>query len=112
MDEAKAAWYFVSMLEGHRMLGEVEWHEYQQSVQRMSAYTLQFAPWHLYEAARHFDLYTMLHDDEFVSRSGEAELSHLPDQVRFWAYGSRRVSRSSVTGIYQAPGDWFTIMEQ
>jgi hypothetical protein len=111
-DEAKAGPYFVSVLEGHRMLAEVGWQQYEQGVQRMSAYALTYSPWHLYEVARYSDLYAMLHDDEFVSRSPEAELGHLPDHVRLWAYGNRHVSRNSILGIYQPPGDWFTIEEQ
>lgn len=111
-DEGKAGVYFVSVTEGHRMLADLSWREYRQGIQRMSAYTLRFAPWHLYEAARHCDLYTMLHDEEFVTQSGDAELGHLPDHVRCWAHGNRKVGWNSILGIYQPPGNWFTITEQ
>ncbi len=46
-DEAKAGPFFVSVLEGHRMLAEFGWQEYERGVQGMSRYFCVHLPFHL-----------------------------------------------------------------
>lgn len=118
-DESKAGPYFVSTKAGHRMLAEFGWANYERGIQEMSAYNLKCLPWHLHDAGMLNELYSLLHEEAFISRSHSFEscdpLDHLPEVVRAWAYGSRgsvRVAAVAATGVLQPPGSWFTILER
>jgi hypothetical protein len=115
----KAGAYFVSVKEGHRLLANYGWQEYENGVHQMSLYALKFTPWHLYEISEFSKLYAMLHEECFISmiesRCGIRHLLHLPDHIRKWSCGNRmtqpRGPYQTADAIVQSPGDWFIIDE-
>ena len=118
-DEAKAGMYFVSEMEGHRMLADYGWQRYCESSHSMSRYALKNTPCHLYEAKRYLDLYKVLHDSVYVAAAKIFDifdpLDYLPEHVRSWAYGchgSVRGAGTARTGVLLEPGHWFAILEQ
>lgn len=118
-EESKAGPYFVSAKAGHGMLAEFGWANCERGIQKMSAYNLKCLPWNLHETGMLNELYSLLHDEAFISGSHSFEscdpLDHLPEAVRVWAYGSRgsvRVAGVAATGVLQPPGSWFTILER
>lgn len=57
MDEKKAGMYFVSVIEGHRMLAEYGWQEYnRRGPAHMTQYVLKYAPRHIYDVEKYFEL--------------------------------------------------------
>lgn len=66
-DERKAGSYFVSALEGHRMLANAFWKEYQRDPTSMSVFSMRHLSVHLYQAARFDDLYSLLRDPRFTA---------------------------------------------
>jgi hypothetical protein len=117
-EEVKAGVYFVSVIEGHRMLADLCWREFEEGVQRMSGYNLKYGPWHLWDTSRHGQLYAVLHHEAVIASSrafeGRVPLDHLPGHVRCWANGTKgtvRVAGPFAEGVLQTPGDWFTILE-
>jgi hypothetical protein len=68
-DEAKAGAYFVSVLEGHRLLAEFGWHEFNQRTNRMLPYLLTYLPHHLIRATDRARLLALLSDQWFWENS-------------------------------------------
>lgn len=65
-DKAKAGSYFVSVMEGHRMLAEYGWRNYQENARTMSPYLIAHLESHLTWAARHDQLVIILRDPQFL----------------------------------------------
>jgi WD40 repeat protein len=65
-DEAKAGAYFVSVLEGHRLLSACGWRDYEAGPQKMPEYFLLHLPAHLLQLQMSQELGTLLGDLDFV----------------------------------------------
>jgi hypothetical protein len=118
-DEEKAGVYFVSEMEGHRILAHDGWRDYEGGTETMPIYHLKCLPCHLYETGEHENLFSLLHDERFIAHSRGCEnfdpLDHLPEHIRSWAYGAHgsvRVAGVAATGVLQPPGSWFTVLER
>lgn len=111
-DETKAGVYFVSEMEGHRMLGDLGWLEYKQNVNKMSSYTLVQTPCHLYFAKFYSKLFALLHDQKYINDFGLGAVGRAwnkwPDEVLNWGQMNLAIAK----GGYSPPGRWFTITDQ
>ena len=68
-DEAKGGPYFVSVQEGHRMLAEFGWRQYEQGVGSMSPYSLRHLPRHLVEACLWDAAERVFSDPKFIDEN-------------------------------------------
>jgi hypothetical protein len=111
-DEAKAGIYFVSVMEGHRMLADYCWKEYEQGIQRMSEYALRFTPWHLYDASQISKVYEIFNDHNFLANNGQGASGWAwrdwPLEVLNWGPMNFALIKSE----YTQPGSWFTITDR
>jgi hypothetical protein len=104
-DEAKAGSYFVSVMEGHRMLAEYFWREYRQRIRAMSPYTLRNMPEHLYEAKNFDQLYELLHNPYIICHG-------LSTRLKSWAldyYPNQPLETCDVAAwgfVNTEPGIW------
>lgn len=68
-DETKAGVYFVSMIEGHRMLAQFGWNQYlNYETNKISLYVLYHLPYHLVAVKRWNEICTLLCDIRFTDR--------------------------------------------
>jgi len=65
-DESKAADYYASLLDGHAILADAGWGEYQSDAAAMSSYALRHLTAHLVEAERWEEVCNLLCDLRFV----------------------------------------------
>jgi hypothetical protein len=75
-DQAKAAMYFVSVKEGHRLLADYGWKEFERGVSEMSLYSVRHLPSHLVACERNVDLENLLLAPEFGKRKCDLGLIH------------------------------------
>jgi len=73
-DHERAGDYFVSETEGHRLLADGCWEEYQRGVETLGAYSLRHLPAHLIEAERWDEVKTLLTDIFFLEAKTKAGL--------------------------------------
>jgi len=81
-DESKAGPYFVSVLEGHRMLAAVGWEEYTRKT--ITGYLCFNLPIHLHQVRDFERLYLLLRDSSYSSVLGYTGYVALPASVRLW----------------------------
>jgi hypothetical protein len=106
-DEAKAWVYFVSVMEGHRMLAELGWNLFQVKNELIDNYTLQYLPEHLYFAHKYQNLYELIHNQKYLTIIDELNFSYkIPLQVRLWGDQQLKVILDDMGG---APGFWFAV---
>jgi hypothetical protein len=66
IDEDKVGRYYVSTAEGHRLLADAFWADYQRALPEMSAYALRHLPGHLQESRQWPTLSDLLCSKEFI----------------------------------------------
>ena len=100
-DETKAGVYFVSEMEGHRMLAEFGWREYELGI--ISGYLLYNFVAHLHKIKQFNRVYLVLHDIQYISALGVARYRRLPPAVRLWVPDELKINLDDEHG---KPGDW------
>jgi len=98
-------------MEGHRMLAEFGWHEYEYGVSQMSSYTLRQMPCHFWLAGQFVHLYAMLHDVDYLAELDDEPLGcwkEWPQEILNWGALNQR---SVAYGSYSQPGWWFEITD-
>lgn len=103
-DEAKAGPYFVSRMEGHRMLTALGWEEYKRRTLR--GYLFSNLPTHLYQVRDFARLYLILRDGSYTSVLGYAGYVALPASVRLWAPDELKAGHRDEHG---RPGSCFIV---
>lgn len=112
VNEAKAGPYFVSKFEGHRLLADLGWREYEEGLEQMSSYSLRQTPCHLYASEQFIQLYAILHDPTYLTDFGHGAAAwawkEWPDEVLNWGPKNQAIAK----GGYSPPGYWFTISDE
>jgi hypothetical protein len=121
-DEAKAGVYFVSVLEGHRILGELGFREYNHDVQQMSQYTLKYTPWHLFDSGQIEQVRNILADRKYIDVDSNFDVLLAqrpskwvwlvwPDEVLRLGPVALAMHKALINGVYTPPGRWFSITD-
>ena len=83
-DEAKAGAYFVSVMEGHRMLCDLGWELYRGASLTLFSYLVRNIPTHLYESRSFERLYLIFRDTAYTTALGHGDILALSMSVRLW----------------------------
>lgn len=87
-DEVKAGSYYVSAMEGHRMLADDGWGQYQLSHAHLSNFHARNLPVHLFRSRQFERLYKIFRDPLYLDTIKVDDYVAFPANVRLWA--SRR----------------------
>jgi hypothetical protein len=82
-DDGKAGPYFVSVMEGHRMLADYGWIEYQRGFEVVSQFISSSLPRHLAASSRWPELQCILTDTRVPLRPAWIEVNNFPDTWDF-----------------------------
>ncbi len=119
IDKEKSGVFYVSISEGHKVIANFGWHDYENDFISSNYYNLLYTPFHLYSSSEYNKLFKILHDENYLKKLTELYgieyLEHLPDVVRKWSFGNKltkpKGAYQTALAILQAPGDWYTITE-
>ncbi len=121
-DETKAGAYFVSSLEGHRILGNLGFLEYSHDVQQMSEYALKYTPWHLFDSGQQEQARKILTDRKYIDVDSNYDVLlaqkpskwvwlNWPDEVLRLGPMALAMHKALINGVFTPPGRWFTITD-
>jgi len=100
-DDTKVGSYFVSEMEGHRMLADLGWIEYEKG--KLYGYLLSNFVIHLHQIKQFNRVYLVLCDIQYISSLGVTRYRRLPPAVRLWVPDELKVNLDDEHGN---PGDW------
>ena len=100
-DEKKAVRYFVSVMEGHRMLADLGWSHYESG--NISGYCLSNFVTHLHQTKQFTRVHFVMCDIQYISALGLARYRRLPPAVKLWVPGELKINLDDEHG---KPGDW------
>jgi hypothetical protein len=100
-DETKVGSYFVSEMEGHQMLADLGWIEYEKG--KLYGYLLSNFVIHLHQIKQFNRVYLVLRDIQYISSLGVTRYRRLPPAVRLWVPDELKINLDDEHGN---PGDW------
>ncbi len=101
-DKGRADVYFVSVMEGHRMLTDTFWKDYERHSSLLPEFFVKHLPIHLYQDQCYEKLYYLLRDQRFTSNRSFRIPS---DQVYWWCDDGTQ----SIVGKFGDPTRWWYI---